>query len=896
MKSLLPLSALLLSCTSGLLAQLPPPASAIFDKDAVHEIRIRFRQADWYQQLTRTYDQFPDDTPYLEGSLTWGEYKFDSIGVRFKGNSSYRGATTRKKPFRIKLNEFVKGQKIEAMASFGLSNAWNDPSFVREKAYFEMAKVSGLGAPRSSFAALYVNDEYMGLYVLGEIVNGDFLKAHFANKDDTGNLYKASDPGANLAYLGTSPSAYQRFFSKESNEDANDWSDLIELARIFDQTPAAELPAKLENLVDVDSFLTALALDNITVNLDSYVGMAQNYYLYRRPSDQKWVWIPWDPSLSFGAHSQGLSAQQMRDLPLEWVVPAGGGFPGGAPGGGPNQPSNTRPVASKLWAVPQYKERYRQIYKAIAEGVMIPSEVAARMESLRALIRPWVERDTQKLVTQAQFDNAMTADGAASPAGAAPALRPLLEARAVAVKEQLAGRQPVLFSAVPLLLGFAQVQSASGAAAQTFSITAPIASTWSVTASAPWITVSSASGSLPASLRIGVTPGSMAPGIYNGSLRVEVAGTTNSPLNIPVTMAITNGPAIVTSPASLTFNGGGPGGPGQPGAPQGNALTQTITALSTAGSSPISVSVSGSTCGNFVTVSPITGTTPAPLNVTVNGNGLAGSCTARITVASSGLVSAEVPVTFAPIQNPGGPGGIPGTAPVVNGVVNGASYSRGPVAPGEIITIFGINLGPRTGANGIFNNGLLGTNTGGVQVMFDGIAAPVVYAGFDQVSAVVPFELAGRTQTNVSVLTNGRGSLPVVVGLSPTAPGLFTTRSTGTGQGTIFNQNGAANGGNAAAQKGSTVSIYLTGGGALNPAGRSGALGGPNQILVAPVAVSIGGANATVVTAGAIPGTLQAVSRIDVVVPQGAASGPAVPLQVTVDGVQAQPGVTIAIQ
>ncbi len=55
--------------------------------------------------------------------------------------------------------------------------------------------------------------------MLGEIVSSDFLKSHFAKGDDTGNLYKASDPGANLAYLGIDPTSYQSWFSKESNED-----------------------------------------------------------------------------------------------------------------------------------------------------------------------------------------------------------------------------------------------------------------------------------------------------------------------------------------------------------------------------------------------------------------------------------------------------------------------------------------------------------------------------------------------------------------------------------------------------------------------------------------------------------------------------------------------------
>ena len=267
------------------------------------------------------------------------------------------------------------------MSSFGLSNAWNDPSFVREKPYYEMAAAIGLPAARSNFAALYINDEYWGLYVLGEIVNGDFLKSHFAKGDDGGNLYKATDPGANLAYLGENPTSYQSLFSKESNEDANDWTDLIELARIFDQTPIADLPPNSTRLIDVDSFLTALALDNLTVNLDSYVGMAQNYYLYRRPSDHKWAWIPWDPSLAFGALAQGLTTQQMKDLALEWVQSTNTGGPGG--GGGIGGASATRPIASKLWQVPAYKQRYRTIYRSIVEKQMIPVQVVARMNSLR---------------------------------------------------------------------------------------------------------------------------------------------------------------------------------------------------------------------------------------------------------------------------------------------------------------------------------------------------------------------------------------------------------------------------------------------------------------------------------------------------------------------------------
>src|SRR4051812_46916048 len=85
-------------------AQIPNPYP-IFDQDAVHEIRLTFPNADWYQVLTDNYDGVRAENPYFPASLEWGANKFETVGVRFKGNSSYSAAQTKKKPFRIKLNE-----------------------------------------------------------------------------------------------------------------------------------------------------------------------------------------------------------------------------------------------------------------------------------------------------------------------------------------------------------------------------------------------------------------------------------------------------------------------------------------------------------------------------------------------------------------------------------------------------------------------------------------------------------------------------------------------------------------------------------------------------------------------------------------------------------------------
>jgi hypothetical protein len=442
-----------------LLAQDLPAPHPLFERDEVHEVHLRFSQSGWYEQLLANFEENEEDVPYIEAAFQWRDVKFDSVGVRLKGNSTAR-VNSVKKPFRIKFNEFVKGQKIDGIGAINLNNFNMDPSMVREKPYFELAAAAGLKAARMSYAALYLNNEYWGLYFLGEVVNDDFIKQHFPKAERGGCLYKG-DIGSTFEDLGDIKEPYKRTFEKKTFEDEDDWSDLIALIAVLNRTPKEELLARIEPLLDLDSFLTAMALDNLTVNLDSYVGMSQNFYIYRRPTDNRFVWIPWDPSLAFGAFNSGLSIEGMKLLPLEWTATSRtfpGGLPGEPPGlqppgglppgGGIGAPmgGGARPLATKLWEVPQIRDRYTTIYRRLVREVYKVDDLVARMIILRALIRPWVERDKNKLHTLEQFDNAMTQDSTLGPPdrpqggggqGGTPALEPFLRGRLAAVLELL---------------------------------------------------------------------------------------------------------------------------------------------------------------------------------------------------------------------------------------------------------------------------------------------------------------------------------------------------------------------------------------------------------------------------------------------------------------------------
>ncbi|MBI4910763.1 MAG: CotH kinase family protein [Acidobacteria bacterium] len=554
-------------------AQVPPP-HPVFDKDAVHEIRLNFPDPDWYQTLTDNYDGVRAENPYFPAAITWGDYKFETVGVRFKGNSTYSATTTKKKPFRIKLNEFTKGQKIEGMASFSLSNAWNDPSFVREKIYYEMAAAFGIKAPRSNFAALYINDTYWGLYVLTEVVNSDFLKNYFGKGEDTGNMYKGNI-GATFGYPGDAKDAYTSAWEKQSNEEEDDWTDLIALCKLINDTPAEDLKKVLEPLMDIDSVLAAFALDNATVNLDSYVGMGQNFNIYRRPSDKRWVWIPWDPSLAFGALSQGQDLNGMKTLTLEWsntggglggggFPPIGPGGPGLPPGGGGGTAQVGRPLATKLWANTEYKQRYRQIYQQLVDKIYHGDEIKDRMNSLREMIRPWVEQDTQKLVTMEQFENAMTTDTTGGPGGGGPGgpglppggggrqgagipgLNGFIDDRLASITSQLAADAIPTVAIATSATTITLAQSVSGKApTQNIDVTingTSLPANYTVTATTEsggnWLVATPTGGAIPGALTI-TTTGKLDPGVYKATVNVHSPAATNSPLPISVTLTVT---------------------------------------------------------------------------------------------------------------------------------------------------------------------------------------------------------------------------------------------------------------------------------------------------------------------------------------------------------------------
>ncbi len=273
--------------------------------------------------------------------------------------------------------------------------------------------------------------------------------------------------------------------------------------------------------------------------------------------------------------------------------------------------------------------------------------------------------------------------------------------------------------------------------------------------------------------------------------------------------------------------------------------------------------------------------------------------------------SAGFPVTAGALQSAYGGSNFDGFAARINfseaapepritagGVVNAASFAGGSVSPGEIVTLFGSQIGPAALAGlRLTASNRVDTALAGARVLFDGQAAPLIYVSANQASAIVPYSVAGKSTTQVQVEYQGVRSPAVTLPVAASAPGLFTLDSSGRGPGAILNQDFTVNSASNPAAIGSAVILFATGEGQTNPPGEDGRLAAePLPAPLLPVSVAIGGRPAAVLYAGGAPGLVAGVLQVNVRVPDGVTPGPAVPVVLTVGNNSAQSGVTLAVR
>lgn len=353
----------------------------LYNIDTVRTGYLTFYDSNWQSILDSFKTNDLEDRVLADLSVD-GIF-LDSVGVRFKGNSSYNSGFV-KKPFNIDL-DYTKNQDLYGFTKLKLNNMFKDPSCVREVLSYEMLR-NYMPASEANFMQLYIDGNLHGLYTSVQSVNDDFNLDHLGS--DNSSFFKCDPifgappiggcpggPGqAALVDKGPDTACYKTSYDIKSDSG---WLELVNLIQILNNNVS-----QIEQVLNVDRALWMLAFNNILVNFDSYTGSGHNYYVYENEYG-RFNTIIWDLNECFGVFKSGggqpptnLSVAQMQNLSPLW-----------------NDQSNAHPLIKQLLADADYKKRYMAHFRTIMEEFLANNSMKNRASQIQTIIDAFVSAD-----------------------------------------------------------------------------------------------------------------------------------------------------------------------------------------------------------------------------------------------------------------------------------------------------------------------------------------------------------------------------------------------------------------------------------------------------------------------------------------------------------------------
>lgn len=369
-------------------------AQNFYDINAIREVKIQFEDNDWDKKLVSLRNTKKKSR--LTGNITIDGKKYEQVGVRYKGNSSYNATRKEEKAklplnvesdYKLKKQDF--GDKIETLK---LSNMFRDPSYIREVLAYWLANQLVV-SPSANFAKVTVNKTYLGVYTSTESIDSRFLKNKFGDKN---GIFFKCDPDwdsptlkhcpkgdkASLMWQGPDSACYNGTYELKNKSG---YKELLNLISILDKNPS-----NVSEVLDVDKTLWMHAFNHVIVNLDSYTGsLSHNYYLYRDSSN---VFVPllWDLNLAFGGFrldgKKNLTDIELFEYPLL-----------------SHSEDPSRPLISKLLSIPLYKKIYLAHCRYIYENFLVNDKLEKEAERLSSFIEPDVKKDVNNLYSFNDF-------------------------------------------------------------------------------------------------------------------------------------------------------------------------------------------------------------------------------------------------------------------------------------------------------------------------------------------------------------------------------------------------------------------------------------------------------------------------------------------------------------
>jgi len=317
---------------------LPEQASSddFFNLGMIPAIRIHLDQDSW-QRLVR------DPRSFVRVEVQVDDVIYSDVGLHLKGRRGSFRPLDAKPGFTLKFNEFKKGQRFHGLEKVHLNNSVQDPSFMTEIICSRLFREAGVPAARATNARVQLNGRNLGFYVLVEGLTASFLERSFANTQ--GNLYDF-------------PYTHDITSSAVKEAKDRDPADLRALAAAAKEQDLEKRWQQLGQVLDLDRFITYLALEVAIWDWDCYAMCRNNYRLYHDPTADKIVFMP-----------HGLD--QIFHNPEGSILPVMKGL-----------------VARSVLETPQGRRRYFERMAMLAEQRFTPERMTRQTAELQSRIRP----------------------------------------------------------------------------------------------------------------------------------------------------------------------------------------------------------------------------------------------------------------------------------------------------------------------------------------------------------------------------------------------------------------------------------------------------------------------------------------------------------------------------
>jgi hypothetical protein len=369
---------------------------------------------------------------FVHADLEFEGQAFKDVAVRYKGGGTFlESRDSTKRPLKVSLNHYVKGQKLAGVTTLNLANCITDASWMNEVLAHRLYRDAGVPAPRTAYARVYLtvpgkyDRQFLGLYSLVESPEKHFAQEVLGTNE--GAILKPVTPSL-FADLGGDWKYYKQTYDAKTKLTNKQTRRIIDLCRLVTYADDAQFASRIGDYLDLDELSRFMAVMVYLSDMDGILGPGQNLYLHLHPDTNKLTFIPWDQDHSFGQFAMRGTQEQREQLSIHH------------PWDGQNR------FLERLYKVEAFKKPYLLRLDEFSKTLFQPQRFTQQIETIAVAIRPAVKEESAEKL--ASFDKVVAGEipqqtGPARPFNFGPPpkpIKPFVLIRSQSIADQLSGK------------------------------------------------------------------------------------------------------------------------------------------------------------------------------------------------------------------------------------------------------------------------------------------------------------------------------------------------------------------------------------------------------------------------------------------------------------------------